>query len=71
MKEYVLWDNVLVQIEDEDWGFLCGFRFHTDEPSYDDVVFEFVTGTGITPNKKHLWDKSSKKFAEICLFRGK
>ncbi len=64
MKEFVLWENLYLYISEEDYGFLCDHRFYTSAPSIEDLISEFVTGTGITPNKRDLWSCASEKFAE-------
>lgn len=58
-------ENILqVKVLDKDWDFLCQNRFFTDTPTQEMIFSEFVTGTGITPNKKNLWNEASERFAE-------
>lgn len=64
MKKIRLYDALDVEISDDDWDFLCNVRFFTDTPTYDEIETEFLAGTFITENKKHLGDVASSKFAE-------
>ncbi len=63
MKEIILWEKLHIHISDEDYDFLCEKRF-SDGFSYDEFVSEFVSGTGITEKKVHLWPEADKRFAE-------
>lgn len=38
--------------------------FFSDDPNEEMLQSEFVTGTGITGNKKHLWNQASERFSE-------
>lgn len=62
MHTFKFYDNITLNINDEDWEFLCKNRLFTDSPAYEDIRAEFVSGTGITPNKSHLWEKSDELF---------
>lgn len=62
--ELLLFQVLHVTVAKDDWDYLCKRRFFTDAPSTEQIEAEFVTGTGITPNKKHLWDNASELFAE-------
>ncbi len=55
-----------VLVEKADWDYLCKYRFFTNKPSEEQIECEFVTGTGITPNKKELLvsDIATKYFAD-------
>lgn len=64
MKQIILFDNKLVvSIEPELWDYLCGFRFFSSNPSDEEIEAEFVSGTGITRNKTHLWNEASERFS--------
>lgn len=60
----VFYGKIKVQISEEDYAYLCKNRFNGEKPSQEELCSEFVTGTGITPNKPHLWSQASQKFAE-------
>lgn len=64
MINITLFSNLQISISHKDWDFLCENRFFTDSPTIDDIQREFVTGTGITPDKKYLWNNASELFAE-------
>ena len=64
MKELILFDELIVKISEDDWNFLCKNRFFSDAPDEEMLQSEFVTGTGITRNKKHLWNQASERFSE-------
>ena len=53
-----------LNVPDEDWEFMCKYRFFTQNPSEEDIQAEFVTGTGITKNKPHMWNEAGKRFSE-------
>ena len=36
----------------------------SENPAIDEIQAEFVSGTGITKNKKHLWENANEKFLE-------
>lgn len=55
---------MILTISDIDWDFLCKNRFFTDAPLKEEIQAEFVSGTGITQNKPHLWKEANKRFAE-------
>ena len=57
-------NSIVVNISDDDWDFLCKKRFFTNNPTDEDVCAEFVTGTGITPNKPQLWNEADQRFSE-------
>lgn len=59
-----LFDELNISISDEDWNFLCIARFFSDDPPIEDIEAEFVTGTGITPNKPEKWMQASEAFRE-------
>ncbi len=59
-----LWSGLTIHISPNDWDFLFKNRFLSDNPSPDEVLSEFVSGTGISPNKKHLWNEADVRFAE-------
>ena len=63
-NKYTLFDKIELKISRTDLDYLCKNRFFTDKPTVDDIQREFVTGTGITPNKAHLWKDASKRFHE-------
>ena len=63
-KSIKLWDGLELTISEKDWMFLCENRFFSDTPTTEDVITEFITGTGITKNKPHLWNKASEEFKE-------
>lgn len=56
--------ELTLQVAYEDFCFMCKKRFGTNEPSEDDWQTEFVTGTGITSERKDLWPRASERFAE-------
>ncbi len=62
--EITFWNELTVHISPNDWDFLCKNRFLSDNPSLDEIQAEFVSGTGISPNKKHLWNEADTRFAE-------
>jgi hypothetical protein len=65
MKKVKIFDNQMVlQISEEDWSFLCQYRLFSDDPPIDEIQAEFVSGTGITKNKQHLWKKANERFSE-------
>ncbi len=64
MKELILFDELIVKISEDDWDFLCENRFFSGTPNEEMLQSEFVTGTGITRNKKHLWSQASERFSE-------
>ena len=68
MKHFELYDNTIkFDVSDADWDFLCKYRFFTKingEPDEERIRIEFTTGTGITPDRPHLWDTATKAFAE-------
>jgi len=63
-KVITLFNNLDIKVSIDDWEFMCKNRFFTDTPSEEHIQAEFVSGTGITKNKVHLWGKASKRFAE-------
>ena len=64
MKVVVLFEQLTLNVPDEDWEFMCKYRFFTQNPSQEDIQAEFVTGTGITKNKPHMWNEAGKRFSE-------
>lgn len=62
--DITLWDGLELNISKKDWEFLCSNRFLSKDPEIEDIMTEFVTGTGITKNKPHLWNKATGAFAE-------
>ncbi len=64
MHTEVVFGELELHISDEDWKYMCENRFFTDNPEYDDIQAEFVSGTGITSQRRELWDKASENFAE-------
>ena len=65
MKQLVFFDNSLtINIPEEDWIYLCNNRFFTDHPEHNIIQAEFVTGTGITPKKKNLWNQATERFID-------
>lgn len=64
MKTVILFGQLTLDVPDKDWDFLCKYRFFTQNPSVEDVQTEFVTGTGITKNKPHMWNEAGKRFSE-------
>lgn len=63
MKHILLFDNKLkVSIETGLWNYLCNFRFFSSNPSNEEIEAEFVSGTGITKSKTHLWEEASSRF---------
>lgn len=67
MHEFLLFDCIKVCISEEDWDYLCKNRWFTDAPEVADVRAEFVSGTGITPNKPQLWKNASAYFHDYVL----
>ena len=61
---FTLFNDLTVTIPINDWQFLCKNRWHTDDPDIEDVITEFVTGTGITPNKPQRYSEAGKTFHE-------
>ena len=59
---YIIFNEIALTISDDDLDYLCKQRFFTDNPTIEDIQREFVTGTGITPNKKHLWSEANMRF---------
>ena len=55
---------MFLTISDKDWEFLCKNRLFNDDPLKEEIQAEFVSGTGITQNKPHLWKEAEKRFAE-------
>ncbi len=55
---------LIVTVSEDDWVYLCQNRFLTNNPTDEQIEAEFVSGTGVTPNKPWLWDKASQLFAE-------
>ncbi len=69
-KRITVFDGRLsIEVPPDDWEFLCEKEFYTYNPESELVLTEFVTGTGITPSKRHLWAEASERFAEhvACL----
>ena len=64
MKKLVFFGELVVQILEEDWDFVCKNRLFSENPDEADIRAEFVSGTGITPDKKHLWGQASERFTE-------
>lgn len=64
MKKIILFEKLNVEVSDENWNFLCQNRFFTDNPSYENIECEFISGTGITEKKKELWPLASLRFTE-------
>ncbi len=65
MKQISVFDNKLTfSIPLDEWEFFCKNELFSDTPSQEDVETEFVTGTGITPKKQHLWAEASTRFVE-------
>lgn len=64
MKTITLFETLSLSVSDENWDFLCKYRFFTNTPSIEDVQREFITGTGITPNKQYLWNNANTMFEE-------
>ena len=62
--DITLWNDLTIHVSPNDWNYLCKNRFPSDNPSLDEIQTEFVSGTGITPNKKHLWNEADTRFAE-------
>ena len=62
--DITFWNVLTVHISPNDWDFLCKNRFLSDNPSLDEIQAEFVSGTGISPNKKHLWNEADARFTE-------
>ncbi len=52
--KYILFNTIELNISDDDFDFLCKHRFHTNNPSLEDVEKEFVKGTGIYPRQDDL-----------------
>lgn len=46
------------------WAFMCRFRFFSHDPSEEDWQREFVTGTGITPEKREAWPQARQRFLD-------
>ena len=63
-KELVLFDELVVVISEEDWDFMCRNRFFSENPDEEELQAEFVSGTGITTDRKHLWSRVSERFSE-------
>ena len=59
-----IFDQLELTISKEDWDFLCTIRFFSDNPTYEEIEREFVSGTGITSKKKDLWPNASVAFKE-------
>ena len=65
MKYIELFDGQLgLEISDENWDYLCKYRFGTTNPSLNFIEPEFVTGTRITPGKKDIFHDASRLFAD-------
>ncbi len=58
------WNDLTIHVSPDDWDYLCKNRFLSDSPSHDEIQAEFVSGTGISPNKKHLWGEADTRFSE-------
>ncbi len=52
MKIIKIWNELEVQVSDEDWAFMCEVRFFSENPTDDAIETEFVNGTRITPKKR-------------------
>ena len=64
MHNFTIFNCIKLSISNEDWEYLCKNRWFTNNPELSDIKAEFVSGTGITPNKPHLWDKATILFHE-------
>lgn len=64
MIRLIFFEELTVEVSEDDWDFLCKNRLFSNNPSQEDLRAEFVSGTGITPNKRHLWSQASERFAE-------
>lgn len=64
MHKYIIYNCIELSISDEDWDYLCQNRWFTTKPELEDIKAEFISGTGISPSKEHLWDKASILFHE-------
>ena len=62
--ETIKFDALELHISNEDWTFLCECRLFSSNPAIEDIQSEFVTGTGITQNKKELWPRADELSAE-------
>lgn len=67
MHRFIFYNCIELSISNEDWDYLCQNRWFTNEPEFEDIRAEFVSGTGITPNKKHLWEKATILFHEYVV----
>lgn len=63
MKRIISFNDLRVEIKDKEWDYLCQYRFFNDNPGYDVVESEFISGTGITCRKKELWPFASQRFS--------
>lgn len=65
MKEIKVFDDQLtVHISDEDWDYLCNYKFFTKQPSPNEFEDEFIVGTCVYPSEKHTWKEADKKLAQ-------
>ena len=63
-KTIILFGELELNIPLTDWTYLCEHLFLSDNPPEDVVRAEFVFGTGINRNIKHLWSEAAKRFTE-------
>lgn len=56
--------QLIINISEEDWAFLCENRFFTDSPEIDSIEADFITGTGITSTAEEKWSNASDKFKD-------
>ncbi len=60
----ILFDELKLNISEENWQFLLQHRFSSKIPTNDELQAEFVSGTGITKKRKDLWPKAEIRFNE-------
>lgn len=62
--QIILFEELKVLVNNNDWDYLCKNRFYTNNPTDEMIQSEFITGTGITPNKRKLWSEANERFAD-------
>ncbi len=62
--ELILFDELIITIPKSYWDYMVTYRFGGDNPSYEEIQAEFVSGTGITASKRALWNEANRRFLE-------
>ena len=59
-----IFDGLVLSVSEENWAYLCTHRFFSDEPTIEEIRAEFVSGTGITEEKKDRWTNADDDFCQ-------